>query len=467
MKSSHDDISLSTASPQKIPKMSSYENSEVSLTIRTPTLADEDVEISCRLEWTVIRVKREIEQRFEKRPRPADQRLVYAGKLLEDHSVLGDVLRLDDEVSSYTVHLVCRQTSFPKPAVAATTATAAESETAEGGPRRRVSASAAASAAPTVDANPQAATSSYPGYDMASWAAMQQHMSAAMANSSPSSGGEEQSMWMQHMYAQYMAHYMQYVQSAAMGSAYPQAAVAFMQPQPPQPAPAPNLDPAPMAPGMNPPGGHAPDNEEQPLIQPQPPPVAAPGAPAAPAAPPPQVINAGAGGAMAGLEEDDDENQQRDALDWLYIASRVLVLFSIVYFYSSLTRFLVVAVCGFFAYLWNMGAFRRDRDNVINAREDGGGRGQEDQREQERETAEEGEAANQPAEEPALSAAGADGDDAAVADADDGAALARDAAVVGQQGGAGAAGGTDLVASAFTFVTTFFSSLLPDQPQVV
>ena len=25
---------------------------------------------------------------------------------------------------------------------------------------------------------------------------------------------------------------------------------------------------------------------------------------------------------MAGLEEDDDENQQRDALDWLYIASR-------------------------------------------------------------------------------------------------------------------------------------------------
>ena len=53
--------------------MSSSENSEVSLTIRTPTLADEDVEIWCRLDWTVIRVKREIEQRCEKRPRPADQ----------------------------------------------------------------------------------------------------------------------------------------------------------------------------------------------------------------------------------------------------------------------------------------------------------------------------------------------------------------------------------------------------------
>ena len=77
-------------------------------------------------------------------------------------------------------------------------------------------------------------------------------------------------MWMQHMYAQYMAHYMQYVQSAAMGSAYPQAAVAFMQPQPPQPAPAPNLDPAPVAPGMNPAAAHLPapdNNQEQPVNQ--------------------------------------------------------------------------------------------------------------------------------------------------------------------------------------------------------
>ena len=176
---------------------------------------------------------------------------------------------------------------------------------------------------------------------MASWTAMQQHMSEAMGNPYPSSG-EEQTMWMQHMYAQYMAHYMQYVQSAAMGSGYPQAAVGFMQPQPP-PHPAPNLGP-----GVNPAAANLPapvNNEEPPVIQVlvdiyiqdrrfhtpnhsppqnQPPPVAAPGAAAAaPAgAPQPQVINAGAGGAMAGLEEDDDENQQRDALDWLYITSR-------------------------------------------------------------------------------------------------------------------------------------------------
>ena len=53
--------------------MTSSDNSEVSLTIRTPTLSDEDVEIWCRLEWTVMRVKKEIERRFEKRPKPIDQ----------------------------------------------------------------------------------------------------------------------------------------------------------------------------------------------------------------------------------------------------------------------------------------------------------------------------------------------------------------------------------------------------------
>ena len=110
-----------------------------------------------------------------------------------------------------------------------------------------------------------------------------------------------------------------------------------------------------------------------------------------------------------------------------------------------------------------MGAFRRDRDNDINAQEDGA----EDQRERERETVDEGDAADQHADEPMPgAAAAADGENAA-AGADNGAALDRNAATVRQEGlAAAAAGRNDLVASAITFVTTFFSSLLPDQPQV-
>lgn len=40
---------------------------------------------------------------------------------------------------------------------------------------------------------------------------------------------------------------------------------------------------------------------------------------------------------------DEDENQ-RDLLDWLYTLSRFVLVFSVVYFYSSFTRFLIVVV---------------------------------------------------------------------------------------------------------------------------
>jgi homocysteine-responsive ER-resident protein 1 with ubiquitin-like domain len=83
--------------------------SSVSLTIRTPTLnAGDDVTLSCHMDWSVLKVKQEIEKQFESHPRPEDQRLVYSGKLLDNNSVLEHVLRFDDEVTSYTVHLVCR-----------------------------------------------------------------------------------------------------------------------------------------------------------------------------------------------------------------------------------------------------------------------------------------------------------------------------------------------------------------------
>ena len=71
---------------------------EVRLTVRTPSLANgKDVELLCELDWSVLRVKEEIEARFEHHPKPEDQRLVYAGKLLQNYDPLSGVLRLDDE----------------------------------------------------------------------------------------------------------------------------------------------------------------------------------------------------------------------------------------------------------------------------------------------------------------------------------------------------------------------------------
>ena len=56
------------------------------------------------------------------------------------------------------------------------------------------------------------------------------------------------------------------------------------------------------------------------------------------------VMNAGGGaGGIAGAMEDEDDlnGGQRDILDWCYVVTRVLVLFSVVYFYSSLARYVL------------------------------------------------------------------------------------------------------------------------------
>ncbi|KAK3581183.1 hypothetical protein CHS0354_024717, partial [Potamilus streckersoni] len=58
-------------------------------------------------------------------------------------------------------------------------------------------------------------------------------------------------------------------------------------------------------------------------------------------------MDAGAGGAVV---DDDDEFGQRDWLDYIYTFSRLLVLISIVYFYSTPSRFLMVLVCFFAVY---------------------------------------------------------------------------------------------------------------------
>ena len=58
------------------------------------------------------------------------------------------------------------------------------------------------------------------------------------------------------------------------------------------------------------------------------------------------VMNAGGGaGGIAGAMEDEDDlnGGQRDILDWCYVVTRVLVLFSVVYFYSSLARYTCLA----------------------------------------------------------------------------------------------------------------------------
>ena len=196
------------------------------------------------------------------------------------------------------------------------------------------------------------------------------------------------------MYAHYMAQYMQYIQSGSMwsssnmnnttsdGNTSPAYAQQLERIQ--NPAGAPGLNPvaagAAVAAVV---GGHTtgapaggqnaanqanlPDAAGQNAALPQVNPDVAHAAPPVPAMNGPGanpgnvVMNAGAGG-MGAMEEEDEDGMggvggQRDMLDWLYVASRVLVLFSIVYFYSSLARFALVAGLGLAVYLYRIGFF--------------------------------------------------------------------------------------------------------------
>jgi len=68
------------------------------------------------------------------------------------------------------------------------------------------------------------------------------------------------------------------------------------------------------------------------------------------------------------LEDEADGmiGRNGDLLDWLYMMSRLVVLASIVYFYSSFTRFLMVGMVVGFLYLYQAGYFgQRDRVDVI------------------------------------------------------------------------------------------------------
>ena len=69
------------------------------------------------------------------------------------------------------------------------------------------------------------------------------------------------------------------------------------------------------------------------------------------------VMNA-QGGAVVD-DEEDAEGGNRDWLDWMYTVSRFMVLLSIVYFYSSFSRFIMVLSLSVIVYMWVFLVFSR------------------------------------------------------------------------------------------------------------
>lgn len=72
---------------------------------------------------------------------------------------------------------------------------------------------------------------------------------------------------------------------------------------------------------------------------------------------------------VGGVAQDEDEEGglrgARDWLDWIYVASRLAILLGVMYYYSSLSRFVLVTLIVAGIYLYQKAIYQR-RDNLAN-----------------------------------------------------------------------------------------------------
>jgi len=332
-----------------------------------------DQTIQCQGTWTVKKLKAHLAEVYPCKPREHQQKIIFSGRLLQDHLVLKDVLRSFDPTCPTTVHLVCSpgvdsKEASPTPGHGAAAPATTATTTTSSGVRRRTTATTASTAAntgtgttttsvasnqvPSTHAQPPSAWQYPPNWNMEaynSW--VQQYYNTAQPNSpqqqrsaSVGPAGDYMNMyqqyWQYYMYMQY-AQYM-HASSSTSPQNIPQAA-----------APTTVVADEVNAPAAVEPRANA-NNE-------------APGA----AAPPQAVGAAGGGGAM--FEDDEDDGRNRDWLDWLYVGSRLGVLLSIIYFYSTVGRFMLVFGFCFLVYIVRNHLYanrnnrqRRNNNNAVN-----------------------------------------------------------------------------------------------------
>ncbi|KAJ8334561.1 hypothetical protein SKAU_G00402000 [Synaphobranchus kaupii] len=303
-------------------------DSPVTLVIKAPNQKYDDQTINCFLNWTVEKLKTHLSKVYPSKPSSKDQRLVYSGRLLPDHLQLRDVLRKQDEY--HMVHLVCASRTppgSPQPG-----SSVGPPGIPIPGPSRADGMGVPTPAAsPSQDGQPTSAHGNTdglrhragPAHDYAYNPAFMQGPSGGrlpvqqgLPVGSPGYPmySTMQMLWWQQIYARH--YYMQY-----------QAAVASTQ--------TPGLD-QPSPPGLSPP--------PQPALPDDPPHEERP--------PNPNIQMNAQGGPV--LNEDE---LNRDWLDWVYTVSRAAILLSIVYFYSSFSRFVMVTGAMLLLYLHQAGWF--------------------------------------------------------------------------------------------------------------
>ncbi|XP_004704709.1 homocysteine-responsive endoplasmic reticulum-resident ubiquitin-like domain member 1 protein isoform X1 [Echinops telfairi] len=301
----------------------------VTLLVKSPNQRHRDLELSCDRSWSVGHLKAHLSRVYPERPRPEDQRLIYSGKLLSDHLSLRELLPKQEK--RHVLHLVCN-VKTPSKTPETSTKVAEPPEQPSGLHQGQYSGAASSDGVRQREVQrnlPPSGWEIVPTPD----AAQQTFQGLGPGFSGYTTYGWLQLSWFQQIYAR--QYYMQYLAATAASGAFvpaPSAQEIPVVPAPaPAPAPIPNQFPA----------------ENQPANQNAAPPVVAnPGAN--------QNLRMNAQGGPI-VEEDDEIN--RDWLDWTYSAATFSVFLSILYFYSSLSRFLMVLGATFVMYLHHVGWF--------------------------------------------------------------------------------------------------------------
>ncbi|XP_064191513.1 homocysteine-responsive endoplasmic reticulum-resident ubiquitin-like domain member 1 protein [Anguilla rostrata] len=320
---------------------SSPEQRTLTIVVKTPNQAHHDQIIKgIDINWTVKDLKKHLFQVYPNNPPEKDQRIIYSGKLLLDHLPIRDAFRRSDPMP--TVHLVCAFRALPAGQLGAQPkAQVTPAEQRRGGPSPLVTGedSGAPATPPSPPSGPQADGLRRRGHPTGStppWTGATAPSPAQMTHPTfptYSLYSPQQLLWLQQMYArQYYMHY--------------QAAMAAAASAPVTPAPAPH-----------------------PAALPNPAPID--NLPANQNVADPQFINPGGANpnlrmnAQGGPVMEDEEDGNRDWLDWAYTAARFTVFLSIVYFYSTLSRFVLVMSSLFFMYLHTAGWFPFRRRPVV------------------------------------------------------------------------------------------------------
>ncbi|XP_056216295.1 homocysteine-responsive endoplasmic reticulum-resident ubiquitin-like domain member 1 protein [Falco biarmicus] len=295
------------------------------LVVRSPTQRHRDLRLCAAPAWTVRRLKAELRGLVPGAPPEEDQKLIYAGKLLLDHHYLRELLPEHGEL--HALHLVY---NLKTPANAQETSAEIKADQPKllSEARQEPSVYSPNSENPTYSSGGQSSAEANNGLETS----RHPFQSMTPGFSSYTTYSMLQMSWFQQIYAR--QYYMQYLASTA-ASADPSHTQRSQEiPVAPVTPPAPLPDPFP---AQNQPGNQN---------------VAA-------------QVNAAAnqnlqmnaqGGPLM-----EEEGGNRDWLDWLYSATLFYVFVNIIYFYSSVSRFLLVMSGTVLMYLHHVGwlPFRR------------------------------------------------------------------------------------------------------------